>query len=64
MSDSDGQLFLLRHILLQLCKTLVEGFDILVHLVAVRSGACFQRIVDREAKNISQDTLALLVGGW
>ena len=35
----------------------MESFDVLVHLVAVRSGACFQRIVDREAKNISQDAL-------
>ena len=58
-ADSGGQLFLLRHVLLQFCETLVESFDILVHLVAVRSGACFQRIVDREAKNISQNTLAL-----
>ena len=58
-ADSGGQLFLLRHVLLQFCETLVESFDVLVHLVAVRSGACFQRIVDREAKNISQNTLAL-----
>ncbi len=37
----------------------MQSFDLQVHLVAARSRACFQRIVDREAKNISQNTLAL-----
>jgi len=44
--DSCGQLLFPCHVLLQLGETLGEGFDVLVHLIAVRSGTRFQRIVD------------------